>query len=88
MVEFRNEDPTIDRENLRNFNFDFTSIALREARSPGAELLRSFHSKGAKVKGSENLLGLESPVVDALIERILDAATQEELKLRLTRSIA
>lgn len=80
VVEFRNEDPAIDRENLRTFNFDFTSIALREARSPGPELLRNFHSKGAHVKGSENLLGLESKVVDSLIERILDAESQEELE--------
>src|SRR5690606_25590933 len=69
VVEYRNNDPSVDRENLRNFNFDFTSIALREARSPGPELLRSFHSKDARVKGSENLLGLESPAVDFLIER-------------------
>lgn len=80
VVEYRNNDPSVDRENLRNFNFDFTSIALREARSPGPELLRSFHSKDAQVKGSENLLGLESPVVDFLIERILDANSQEELE--------
>jgi microcin C transport system substrate-binding protein len=80
VVEFRNNDPSIDRENLRNFNFDFTSIALREARAPGPELLRSFHSKDAATKGSENLLGLSSPVVDNLIEHILNANSQAELE--------
>jgi peptide/nickel transport system substrate-binding protein/microcin C transport system substrate-binding protein len=74
-----NNDPAVDRENLRKFNFDFTSIALREARSPGSELYRSFHSHEADVPGSENLLGLKSPVVDFLIERILNADSEEEL---------
>jgi peptide/nickel transport system substrate-binding protein/microcin C transport system substrate-binding protein len=80
VIEPRNNDPSIDRENLRQFNFDFTSLALRESRTPGPELYRAFHSSQADVKGSENTLGLKSPVVDALIERILDAATQEELE--------
>lgn len=80
VVEFRNNDPSIDRENLRNFEFDFTSIALRESRTPGPELLRSFHSKDAATKGSENLLGLSSPVVDNLIEHILNAGSQSELE--------
>lgn len=75
----RNNDPSIDRENLRNFNFDFTSIALREARSPGPELLRAFRSADADVKGSENLLGLKSKVVDFLIDRILNAQSEREL---------
>lgn len=79
VLEERTNDAAVDRENLRKFNFDFASIALREARSPGPELYRAFHSDGADVPGSENLLGLKSPVVDALIERILDAATHEEL---------
>jgi len=76
----RNNDPAIDRENLRQFNFDFTSLALREARSPGPELLRAFHSADADVKGSENLLGLKSRVVDFLIEQILNADSEQELK--------
>jgi peptide/nickel transport system substrate-binding protein/microcin C transport system substrate-binding protein len=79
-VVVRNSDPAVDRENLRTFNFDFTSIALREARSPGPELLRSFHSASADVNGSENLLGLKSKAVDFLIERILDAGSEEELE--------
>jgi peptide/nickel transport system substrate-binding protein/microcin C transport system substrate-binding protein len=80
IVEPRNSDPAIDRENLRQFKFDFTSLALRESRSPGPELYRAFHSHEADVKGSENLLGLKSPVVDALIERILDAESEAELE--------
>lgn len=78
VVEPHNSDPSIDRENLRQFNFDFTSIALRESRSPGPELYRNFHSEFADETGSENLLGLKSPVVDALIDAILNANTREE----------
>ena len=78
-VVVRNSDPSVDRENLRKFNFVFASIALREARSPGAELYRSFHSHGVDVPGSENLVGLKSAAVDFLIERILNADSEEDL---------
>jgi peptide/nickel transport system substrate-binding protein/microcin C transport system substrate-binding protein len=79
-VVYRNGDPAVDRENLRNFDFDFTSIALRESRDPGPELLRAFSSQEADVPGSENLLGLKSPAVDFLIGRILDAQSEHDLE--------
>lgn len=79
-VVYRNGDPAVDRENLRKFDFDFTSIALRESRDPGPELVRSFSSQEADLPGSENLLGLKSRVVDFLIGRILDAQSEHDLE--------
>jgi len=71
-------DPTALRARLRNFDFDFTSIALREARDPGAELWRNFNSAAADVKGSENIVGVKSKAVDALIGKFLDAQSQQQ----------
>jgi len=74
----RPADPAADRARMRNFDYDFASIAFREARNPAAELWRNLNSADADVPGSENLLGLKSPVVDALIKKLYDANTQAE----------
>src|SRR5690606_13774873 len=73
-------DAAATRRRLNQFDFDYTSIALRESRMPGPELWRAFHSSHADVPGSENLAGVKSPVVDDLIQKLLDAGSQEELE--------
>lgn len=73
-------DAAATRRRLNRFDFDYTTIALREARMPGADLWRAFHSSHADVQGSENLAGVKSPVVDALIQKLLDADSQESLE--------
>lgn len=72
-------DPTVDRQKLRQFDFDFTAIALRKARDPAPEIWRNFNGVDADVKGSENLAGVKSPVVDALTRQLLDARTPEQV---------
>src|SRR5690606_41361556 len=67
------------RARLRTFEFDYTSVSLREARMPGDELWRVFNSAAADRPGSENLAGVKSPAVDALIQHLLNAGNQEEL---------
>lgn len=68
------------RARLRTFEFDYTSVSLREARMPGDELWRVFNSAAADRPGSENLAGVKSPAVDALIQHLLNAGNQEELQ--------
>jgi microcin C transport system substrate-binding protein len=74
----RPADPAADRARLRNFDYDFASIALREARDPGAELWRNLNSADADVPGSENVIGVKSHVADALMRKLLDSSTKEE----------
>lgn len=74
-------DPTVDRQKLRNFDFDFTSIALRKGRDPAPELWRNFNSADADIKGSENLAGVKSPAVDALLQVLQDAQTPEQVQI-------
>ena len=66
---------------MTDFDFDWVSVSLREARMPGAELWRTFNSKDADVPGSENVAGVKSRVVDELINKLLDATSQEELEV-------
>lgn len=73
-------DVAADRKRVRDFDFDFTSVAFRKARDPGPELWRNFNSADAAEKGSENVAGVRSPVVDALTRKLLAAKTQEEVQ--------
>jgi microcin C transport system substrate-binding protein len=74
-------DAATTRQKMNKFDFDFTSISMREARMPGAELWRNFNSKDADVPGSENVAGVKSAAVDALIKKLLDASSQQQLEL-------
>lgn len=73
-------DAATSRKRMDAFDYDYTTLALRESRQPGAELWRNFNSHDADVKGSENIIGVKSPAVDALIQKLLDASTQQELE--------
>lgn len=79
-VRHRNSDAATSRALMSSFDFDFAPIGLRESRMPGAELWRKFNSADADKPGSENILGVKSPVVDALITQLLDANSYDELK--------
>lgn len=72
-------DAATNRSRQNAFDYDFVAFNLRESRNPGAELWRAFNSADADVPGSENVIGVKSPVVDALLTRVLDASSQEEL---------
>jgi len=80
VIKKRVSDAVSTRARMRDFDFDYTTISLREARMPGAELWRSFNSQDADQPGSENIAGVKSPVVDALIKKLLDANSEEELE--------
>jgi microcin C transport system substrate-binding protein len=81
VIKKRLSDAATTRQVMNQFDFDFASIALREARMPGAELWRNFNSKDADVPGSENIAGVKSRAVDELIQRLLDADTRAELEV-------
>jgi peptide/nickel transport system substrate-binding protein/microcin C transport system substrate-binding protein len=79
-VRKRLTDAPSARQRMNKFDFDFTSISLREGRMPGAELWRTFNSKDADAAGSENVAGVKSRAVDELIQKLLDASSQAELE--------
>lgn len=73
-------DPAADRARLRNYDFDFASFALRKARDPAPELYRNFYGREGRKPGSDNLAGVDSPVVDGLILKIQQARSQAEIE--------
>ena len=61
------------------FDYDVRTERLRIGHSPGEELRLLFGSAAAGTPGSQNLSGVDDPVVDALIEKALIAKSRAEL---------
>ncbi|MBO6640024.1 MAG: ABC transporter substrate-binding protein [Roseitalea sp.] len=64
---------------LEEFNFDMTTVVLAQSLSPGNEQRDFWSSAAADSSDSRNMSGIENPVVDALIEKIIFAGDREEL---------
>ena len=72
-------DPAQYKSRTENFDFDVVAAAFGGSLTPGAELRVFLGSKAAGMEGSRNLAGVNDPIVDALIEKIIHAATRVEL---------
>ncbi len=56
-----------------------TTVRLPDVQVPGTEQLSRFGSKYADEPGSDNLAGVKSPAVDAILRKVLGAQTREQL---------
>jgi microcin C transport system substrate-binding protein len=66
---------------LNTYDFDMTSRALVGSTTPGDDLRVVYGSEAARTPGAQNLAGIDHPAVDALIERIGNAETRQELTI-------
>ncbi|WP_442897049.1 extracellular solute-binding protein [Enterovirga sp.] len=78
-AELRVVDAAQYQNRLRAFDFDVTTKVWPQSLSPGNEQRDFFGSKAAERAGSQNLAGIRDPAVDALIEKVVFAASREEL---------
>ncbi len=69
------------RARVEDFDFDMTIERFSMSATPGDGMRPFFSSQAAATKGSYNLAGIASPVIDALIERILGANTRADLTI-------
>ena len=53
-------------------------MTLPQTLSPGLEQWQYFHSSQLAVRGSRNYAGVNHPVVDALLDRLLAAQSREQ----------
>jgi microcin C transport system substrate-binding protein len=67
------------RERPPEYDFDMISGFLTTGYEPGSELRQYFGAETAN-NSAFNKMGLASPVVDALIEHVVAAETQEDMK--------
>lgn len=78
-VSYRTIDPALYTRRLQSFDFDMVVSVFGQSQSPGNEQRDYWHSQAADREGSRNLAGIKDPAVDALVDRIIYAETQEDL---------
>ena len=71
------ESQYVKRRNGKDFDVMIESFA--QSLSPGNEQREFWGSASADVEGSRNLMGLKSPVIDALVDKIVFAKDRAEL---------
>ena len=78
-VTIRSVDEAQYENRLRQWDFDIITASWGESLSPGNEQRDYWGSAAADQPGSRNLIGIKSPAVDALIDRVIFAKSREEL---------
>jgi microcin C transport system substrate-binding protein len=78
-ANFRVVDPSQYQNRINDFDFDMTIASFPQSDSPGNEQRDYWNSQKAKMKGSRNIIGIQNPVIDALIEQLIVAKDRETL---------
>ena len=78
---YRTIDAALYSARVKNFEFDMVVNVYGQSQSPGNEQRDYWSSQSAERKGSRNLAGVRSPVVDELVDRIVYAENQKDLVL-------
>ncbi|HIL23143.1 MAG TPA: ABC transporter substrate-binding protein, partial [Alcanivorax sp.] len=66
-------------ERIRNFNFDMVVSSFAQSSSPGNEQLEYWGSDAAEDPSSRNIIGIQNPAVDTLVDAIVTATTRDQL---------
>jgi microcin C transport system substrate-binding protein len=64
---------------IRTHDFDMVVETFGQSQSPGNEQRDYWHSEAADVEGSRNIVGINNPAVDALVDAVITAPTRQEL---------
>ncbi len=70
---FRNLEVNIFKNRLDNFDFDMAIVSYRVSQLPGNEQREYWGSAAAEMQGSNNVIGIQNPVVDELITGLIAA---------------
>lgn len=85
-VSVRLVDVTQYLNRLRDYDFDLIVSSLGQSLSPGNEQREFFHSAFMNQPNGRNLAGVNHPVVDALVEKLIHATSRQEL-ITATRAL-
>ncbi|MCX4145461.1 extracellular solute-binding protein [Paraburkholderia madseniana] len=78
-ARFRASDFAVYQKRLDAFDFDATTIRMGDVQVPGSEQIDRFGSKAADTNGSDNVIGIKSPAVDAILSALVHAQTRAQL---------
>ena len=79
-VTIRSVDLPVYTNNLRNFNFDMVMYAWNQSSTPGSEQYFYWGSQFVDTPMTNNLAGINSPIVDNMISNIVKAKNKQELR--------
>jgi microcin C transport system substrate-binding protein len=78
-MNYRIYDAALYQRKAENFDYDMVWALMNGSQSPGNELFSFFGSSSRDQPGSDNAMGVNDPVVDALISRIVQAEKRDDL---------
>ena len=82
----RTVDPSQYQKRMDTFDYDMAVASFGQSLSPGNEQREYWGSQAADQEGSRNTLGIKNPVIDALVEALIQAPDRESLVAR-TRAL-
>jgi len=85
-VSLRTVDRAQYKQRLDNYDYDMILMTLAQTLSPGLEQWQYFHSSQVGVRGGKNYAGVNHPVVDALLDKLLAAQTRNQ-QVAATRAL-
>lgn len=78
-AKIRTVDSAQYQKRLDTFDFDVIVNVFGQSNAPGNEQLEYWHSSKANEPGSKNFAGIQDPVVDAMVAKVISATTKEQL---------
>ncbi|MCD8497763.1 MAG: extracellular solute-binding protein [Alphaproteobacteria bacterium] len=78
-ASFRVVDAAQYQNRMNGFDFDMTIGAFGQSDSPGNEQRDFWSTAKADMQGSRNIIGIKDPVIDDIIEQIIQAKSREDL---------
>ena len=78
-MQYRQVDYALYQRLMDGFDYDMTTVRYLGSPSPGNELRDRFGSASAAIVGSDNVWGIRSPAVDALIAHVVQADSWAKL---------
>lgn len=82
----RTVDRTQYQNRLREFDYDMISLVRSQSHSPGNEQRNYWTREAAEEAGGGNFAGVVDPVIDALVDRLVQAPDRAEL-VAVTRAL-
>ena len=79
-AKFRTVEVNIFKNNLDNFDFEMAIIGLPQSKLPATEQKEFWGSEAGKRKAGYNFAGIDNPVIDDLIEKIISTKNKENYK--------
>lgn len=78
-LRFRPVDFALYQQRVDKFDYDIISIAYQGTNNPGQEFADLFGSRSADTEGAGNFPGVKNPAVDAIIRKMTEAKSEEQL---------